>query len=140
MADTLVTIEVPEPLYRRLQGAAAAAHRTVADVLTSAVTVALPPSPDLPAPLAAELAEMIWLSDDALRAATQPAFTAQHQERLALLNATADERRLSIAEQQERLRLVDAYEYAVLRRAQAFAILQRRGHAIPDYGHRVAHV
>ncbi|MEZ4735633.1 MAG: hypothetical protein R3E79_51745 [Caldilineaceae bacterium] len=57
MAESQVLIQVPEPVYRRLQGAAKAAQRSVSDILVSAVTTALPPSPNLPGALADELAE-----------------------------------------------------------------------------------
>lgn len=133
MAESLVSIQVPEPLYRRLQGAAVVARRSVGDVLVSAVTIALPPSPDLPEALANELAEMIWLSDDALWQATVPTFAIVQQERLAALNDIADERTLTVAEKDEQIQLLAAYERSVLRRAQAFAILARRGHRIPTY-------
>lgn len=139
MAESLVSIQVPEPLYRRLQGAALVARRSVGDVLASAVTIALPPSPDLREALANELAEMIWLSDDALWQATVPTFLPVHQERLAALNDMADERVLMPAEKDEQTSLLVVYERSVLRRAQAFAILARRGHRIPTYAELAAH-
>lgn len=133
MTESLVAVQVPEPVYRRLQGAAVAAKRSVGDVLTSAVTVALPPSPDLPEALADELAEMIWLSDEALWQATTPTFTKAQQERLAILNDLSDDRTLTTTEKAEQTELLVAYEQSVLRRAQAFAILSRRGHHLPIY-------
>jgi len=133
MTESLVSVQVPEPVYRRLQGAAVAAKRSVGDVLSSAVTVALPPSPDLPEALADELAEMIWLSDESLWQATVPTFTKEQQERLATLNDLSDDRALTTSEKAEQAELLVAYEQSVLRRAQAFAILSRRGHRLPTY-------
>jgi hypothetical protein len=133
MSVATVSVELPEPLYRRLQSAATVAQRSLEEVLASTVAVALPPSPDLPEALANELAEMIWLSDDALRAATKPDFSPSQQERLAELNDLADDRALSPGEETERAELLAAYEWAILRRAQAFQILARRGHRIPTY-------
>ncbi len=127
-----IPINVPEPLYLRLQGISVFAHRSVEEILTSAVAVALPPSPDLPPSVANELAEMIWLSDQALWDATIPTFTAKEQTRLAELNDLEDTRALRVDEQQEQAQLLAAYERSVLRRAQAFAILSRRGHQIPQ--------
>jgi hypothetical protein len=140
MTESLVSVPVPEPVYRRLQGAAMAAKRSVSDVLASAVTVALLPSPDLPDALADELAEMIWLSDEALWQATTPTFTKEQQERLARLNDFADDRTLTAAERAEQTALLTAYEQSILRRAQAFAILSRRGHRIPTYSALAARV
>lgn len=139
MTESQVLIQVPEPVYRRLQGAAKAAQRSVSDVLASAVTTALPPSPDLPEALADELAEMIWLSDEALWQATMPTFTDEQQERLAALNDLSDDRTLTAVEEAEQRALLNAYEESVLRRAQAFAILSRRGHHIPPYSTLAAH-
>jgi len=126
-------IRVPEPLYRRLERAAALTHRSVADVLASTIAIALPSASDLPEALADELAGMIWLSDEALRAATRPTFTPEQQRRLNELNDLEDERQLTEAEQAERAVLLVEYERSVLRRAQAFAVLAQRGYQTPDY-------
>lgn len=133
MAMTKIPVDVPEPLYRRLQRIAALAQRSIEEILSSAVAVALPPSPDLPAPLADELAEMMWLSDQSLWQATIPTFTPVQQRRLAALNDLGDDRALTTKEQREQAQLLAAYEHSMLRRAQAFAILARRGHPLPRY-------
>ena len=133
MTVNKVPVNVPKPLYTRLMNIATLAQRSVEDVLSSAVAVALPPSPDLPDAIADELAEMIWLSDEALWNATNPTFTSEQQTRLASLNALVDKQPLTLQEQIEQAQLLDAYEYSVLRRAQAFSILKRRGHQIPQY-------
>lgn len=130
MADTTISVQLPEPLYRRLEGAATATQRTVDEVLATTIAASLPPFPDLPETLANELAEMIWFSDDALRAATRPIFTPEQQKRLAELNNLEDERPLTEAEQTERAELLAGYERSVLRRAQAFAVLARRGYPL----------
>ena len=96
------------------------------------IDVPLSPSSDLPEALAAELAEMMWLSDEALRHATQPTFTPE-QQRLAELNDLEDEHPLTQAEQSEQAELLAGYERSLLRRAQAFAVLARRGHQLPAY-------
>ena len=69
MTASTIPVYVPEPLCRRLERAAALTHRSVADVLASTIATALPPMSDLPEALADELAGMLWLSDEALRAA-----------------------------------------------------------------------
>jgi len=102
-------------------------------VLAATLAVALPPAPDLPPGLADELAEMIWLSDEALYAATLATFTHKQQARLAELNAIEDNRSLTELEQTEQVQLLAAYERSILRRAQAFAVLARRNHPVPQY-------
>lgn len=133
MAVATIPVPLPEPLYRRLENAAAVAHRTIDDLLAQTLTVALPPAPDLPETLANELAEMIWLTDDALWSATVPSFMPDQQNRLVILNGVEDERALTPAEKAEQAKLLSAYERSLLRRAQAFAILARRGYRIPTY-------
>jgi len=106
VAVATVSVQLPEPLYRKLEGAAAITHRTVDEVLAATLAVALPPAPDLPPGLADELAE---------------------------LNAIEDNRSLTELEQTEQVQLLAAYERSILRRAQAFAVLARRNHPVPQY-------
>lgn len=127
------TVAIPEPMYRQLEQSATITHRSVDEVLIQTLRVALPPSPDLPEGLANELAEMLWMSDDSLRKATQPSMTKSEQKQLAALNHVADARELTSEEKIQQKQLLAKYEQSVLRRAQAFAILARRGHAIPSY-------
>lgn len=131
MAITKIPVDLPEPLYRRLQGIAAFAHRSIEEILASAISTALPPSPELPDTLADELAEMLWLSDEMLWAATDPTFTSTHQNRVTELSDLLGERSLTSEEKAEQEQLLAVYDRSVLRRAQAFAILARRGHQIP---------
>ena len=128
-----IPVNVPKPVYMRLQSIAAIAQRSVEEILTSAVSVALPPSPNLPDAVANELAEMIWLSDEALWSATDPTFTQEQQARLAELNALVDVCSLTTAEKSEQEQLLTAYERSVLLRAQAYSVLSRRGHQISRY-------
>jgi hypothetical protein len=133
MAVSMIPVQVPEPLYRRLERTAKLTRRTVDEVLASTIAVALPSMSDLPEALANELASMIWLNDEALRAAAQPTFTVEQQKRLSELNDLEDQRQLSEPEQAEREALLAEYNRAVLRRAQAFAVLAQRGYQVPDY-------
>jgi len=75
---------------------------------------------------------MLWLSDEMLWAATDPTFTSIHQGRATELSDLAGERSLMPKEKAEQEQLLAAYDRSVLRRAQAFAILARRGHQIPQ--------
>ena len=127
------TVAIPEPIYRQLEQSANIANRSIDEILIQTLQVALPPSPDLPAALANELAEMLWMSDHSLIKATQPSMTKQEQKRLSTLNDTADDRLLTDEEKNEQKQLLAQYERSLLRRSQAFAILARRGHSIPSY-------
>lgn len=130
---TTVPVQIPESLYRRLERAAAATRRSVSDVLASSLAITLPTLADLPEALAHELAAMIWLNDEALRAAAQPTLTLDQQQRLSELNDRADRQPLSDQAQAEREALLAEYDRSMLRRAQAFAILAQRGYAVPAY-------
>lgn len=128
----LISVQVPEPTFRRLQRVAEITHRSVEEVLTTTVNVALPHDPDLPADLADELAAMTMYSDDALWAASEPSLSPAEQRRLSQLTHAGGSRSLTAAESAELAHLLDLYDRSVLRRARALAILAHRGYEIPD--------
>jgi hypothetical protein len=132
MTFPTVSLQVPEPIYRRLQRMAEITHRPVEDVLTTTINVALPPDPGLPADLADALAAMTMLSDAALWAATESSLSPTQQRRLSQLSHAGGSRKLTAAESAELSRLLDQYDRSVLRRARALAILAHRGYEIPD--------
>ncbi len=132
MSNQTATIEVPLPLFQRLQRVAQNTHRSVEDVLSTTVNTALPSTPDLPAELADELAAMNLLSDQALWAATASAFSPTQQRRLEQLTDIGDQRKLTVAEAAELAQLLEAYDRAVLRRAHALAVLVHRGYELPE--------
>ena len=83
--------------------------------------------------LADELAGLHWLSDAGVQKALQPTFSRTQQECLGKLNLVEDERPLTAAEEVERTQLLAKYQRALLRRAEAFAILAQRGYPVPGY-------
>lgn len=125
-----ITITLPEPAFRKLQRAAELTYRSMDEILSNVINAALIAEPDLPPELAEELGAMHLFSDEALWAAARPSLSPAEQERLRQLNEIAGERTLSAAEAAEQSRLLEAYQRAVLRRAQALAILKQRGHPI----------
>jgi hypothetical protein len=133
-SDQTVSIHLPQSLFQRLQRIAAVTHRSVEDVLTTTVDVALPPAADIPADLADELAAMVLFSDESLKAATHSSLSAAQQERLAQLSHAGGARVLTAAEKRELDYLLDYYDRAVLRRARALAILTQRGYDIDVVG------
>lgn len=133
MRETTINVPLPQSTYRKLQRAAELTYRTVNDVLFDVIESSLPTLPDVPSPLDEELAAMRLLSDNALWAATNPSISAAEQARLSQLNQIAGKRALTLPEVAEQEDLLAAYNYSLLRRAQAFAILSQRGHPIkPD--------
>lgn len=130
MSEKMVEVRVSETVYRRLQRAAELTYRSVDEILTSTIEASLPSPPDLPDEIAETLAAMHTLSDDALWSATKPSLSLADQTRLRQLNHLAGQRPLTSAEKAEQESLITAYHHAVLRRAQALAILAQRGHPI----------
>jgi hypothetical protein len=113
MTTQTVSVQVPEPIFRKLKRAADVTCRPVEEVLAD------------------ELASMHLFSDNALWAATEPSLSPAEQRRLGQLNRIAGQRPLTEAEKTEQEQLLAAYHRSVLRRAQALAILAQRGHPIP---------
>ncbi len=125
-----VSIELPEPIFQRLQHIAEVTHRSVEDVLATTVDAALPQLPDIPADVANDLAAMAVYSDTALWSAAETKLSPEQQRRLSQLSEDGETRLLSDAEAEELGRLIDTYDRVVLRRAKALAILAQRGHNV----------
>lgn len=125
-----VTLILPDAVLNKLNQAAQLTHRTVDEIVAATVDATLVMEGELPETLAAELAAMNLLSDDALRTSVHPSMSAYEQQRLAQLNDLAQQRPLADAQIRERDELIDAYHRSMLRRAQALALLKQRGHDV----------
>lgn len=133
-ASQSVNVSLPQPLFQRLQRIAETTHRSVEDVLTTTINVALPPTPDLSSDLADELTAMVLFSDEDLQAACQSSLSVAQQKRLGQLSHSGGYRPLTNAESQELRLLLNLYDYAILRRAKALAVLAQRGYDIDIIG------
>ena len=127
----MIAIQVPDALFERLKRVANLTHRSIEDIAVTSLEAALPLDPNLPADLADELAAMHLYSDDALRSALLPSFTAIEERKLNQINTAAGERELTPNEISQQSLLIFAYRRSVLRRAKALALLVQRGHPIP---------
>lgn len=125
-----MSVELPEPIFRRLRHIAEVTHRSIEDVLATTVDAALPQTPGVPPEVADDLAAMILFSDTALWIAAETTLSPEQQRRLTQLTQDGETRPLTSAEEAELTQLIDAYDRAVLRRAKALAILAQRGYAI----------
>jgi hypothetical protein len=125
-----ITLILPDSVLQKLNSAARLTHRSVDEIVAATVDAALTANANLPGELEAELAAMHLFSDDALWAATNPSMSPYEQQRLAQLNESAQERPLTPAQEREQQTLLSAYQRSILRRAQALAILKKRGHDI----------
>lgn len=127
------TIEVPEELYVQLEQRAQAAAQSVDSVAAQALARSLPlaPEADLPQAMQAELAAMLHLSDEALWTI---AGSTMNRDTLALYDMLRERKAagtLTPEGQQWLARLAQEADALMLRKAQAYALLKRRGHQLP---------
>jgi len=124
-----IALELPKPIFEKLARMAELSHRPVVEYLSESLDLKM--MPDMPAEMQAELAQMTYLNDKALWDATQPSFLPQESERLRELNQQARESGLSADGIRESDALILKYNFSVLRRARAFALLKLRRFTIP---------
>lgn len=127
-----VSVQLPEPIYRRLQRAAELTYRPLDEILSSALNLGLSLPPGLPPDVKDELEAMAMFSDAALWAASESSLSPAEQRRLRQLNHAGGERPLTAAESAEQSHLLERYQFSLLRRAHALALLAYRGYDLPQ--------
>lgn len=133
MTARTVTMQLPENLYLRLQQTAQATQQSFEAILLRALQVGSPPTWETaPAEFQADLAALDRLDDAALwRIARTRATAAQTERYQILLDKNANDT-LSIEEQGELTQLRTEFDRHMLQKAHAAALLQWRGHQIPQ--------
>lgn len=127
-----VTLQLPEALYLRLQQTAQATQQSLEAVMLRALQVGSPPAWDgVPAAFQAELAALDRLDDTALWQLARARTTAAEMERYQTLLDKHANGELTAPEQTELATLRATLDLEMLRKAQAAALLQWRGHRIP---------
>ncbi len=134
-----VTIELPAIAIEGLQHIARRENRSMGDAVANMVreryTISITPDAledELPLALRLELNAMAFLSDSALWALASSSLTPDEWQQLKTLNASGGERLLSVTEQAEQTKLLDAYDAMLLRRAHAAVLLKQRGYDVSD--------
>lgn len=128
-----VTLNLPLPLYDRLKRRADEARRTVEDQILEVVAKGVPSiDEDLSPDLAAAVAALRGLDDDALRKAARDHFPEEAAERFQALNRKQQRDGLTETELEELAELRDGYERVILLRAEAAWLLRERGHDVSD--------
>jgi hypothetical protein len=122
-----VTLNMPAPVYQRVQRAAEALRRPMEEIIVETLRVALPPLDDVPPDMVSELAAMSAWSDDDLWKTASGVMSAKQQNRLRKLSAAKQKRSLNLDETRELNELRQAYGQVTLRKAQAYALLRQRG-------------
>lgn len=127
-----VTLQLPEPLYRRLLNTAQATRRPVEEVIVHAVEVGSPPTwDDVPAEFQSDLADMDRLDDAALWQIAESRMSTTTDERYDALLEQNGEDGLTDSERIELQGLREAADRFMLRKAHAAALLRWRGRRLP---------
>ncbi len=130
MTTQTLTLELGEPLYRRLQERALRTRRTVEAEALDLVAQGVLDHEQLEPELAAAVAELRFLDDAALWQAARMHMAPADAERLETLHLKRQREGLSVDEADEAGRLTDTYERIMVIRAEAAARLNERGHDV----------
>jgi len=126
-----ITLTLPEALYERARETALAASLSLEQVLTQSIALSLPSlEDDLPTDMRSELAALSLRSDDELWAIARSAMDVRQQARLQALADAKKRRALTASEQSTLAQLMDTAEHVLLRKAEAYRLLARRGHTV----------
>ncbi|MCC7449053.1 MAG: hypothetical protein IT324_16665 [Anaerolineae bacterium] len=131
MTDYSVTFTVPDYVYDRARRVAEATAQPVEQILRQQILEAFADLlPKLPPDEVAELTALNQLSDDALRAIAREQLPADAQARLQALMDRNSMGTNSETEYRKLEALVERGQRLMVRKAEASAILTRRGHHI----------
>jgi hypothetical protein len=131
MSARTVTVTLPEVLYERVKITAEASARSVEDVCTQSIALSLPElEEDLPSAIRSELAALSLLSDTELENIARGMMDEEQQDQLQILAEVQKQRPLTAAEGVTLGRLMDEAQRVMLRKAEAYRLLARRGHAV----------
>jgi hypothetical protein len=132
MALKTVTVNLPESVYRRAQEAAAATNLSLEKVLEQSITLSLPPlENDLPADILSALSAMSLFSDEQLWRVAESTLEVDKQERLNALIEAGKSRLITPEEEAELEALLDDADLVMLKKAESYHLLTRRGYTIP---------
>jgi len=134
MSTRTLTLTIPDTLYNHFEVQARAIQRTVDDYVLETLFRQSPPpvEDDLPVKLQVELRAMEGLSDEALWAI---AGSRMNEDKVALYdvllerNQTGD---LTVEGEELLASLREEADFLMVRKSQAFVLLQSRGHQLPS--------
>jgi hypothetical protein len=131
MSGRTITVTLPDVLYERVKSTAEASARSVEDVCTQSIALSLPElEDDLPSEVRSELAALPLLSDTELETIAHSGMRDEAQEQLEMLAEVQKHRSLSGAEDTMLNQLLAEAQRCMLRKAEAYCLLARRGHAM----------
>jgi hypothetical protein len=134
MTARTITVTLPETVYEQLENEARVTARSVDDLVAQSLVRSLPfaPEPNLPANVQAELNAMEQLSDTSLSTIARSTANDDTIALFDLLSERQQEGTLTLEGRQRLHRLREELDALMLRKAHAFALLQRRGYTLPS--------
>ena len=123
MTTALVAVQIPQPLYHRLEYAAVRLQRPVEDILTETLQAVLPPSDEIPPSIRAEVATLDDLDTKELRDVAASEMAPRDQQELDHLLDLQSTRPLLSDELARLEELRTDYGRILLCKARAFALL-----------------
>jgi hypothetical protein len=131
MSDRTITVTLPEGLYERVQTTALASARSVEEVCAQSIALSLPElEEELPAPLRAEVARLALLSDRELAAVAHERMADDRQEQLETLATLHKQQGLTASEEALLPLLLEEAQRLMVRKAEAYRLLARRGYPL----------
>jgi plasmid stability protein len=127
-----LTLSIPELLYEQIKNRAAERDRSVEDETLELLANAVPGIQELPKDLAAAIAPLELLDNEALVRAAQSHLPPDVAQILESLHLKRQREGLTAAERETLSALVLQYERAMLVRAQAARLLRERGLDVAD--------
>ncbi len=131
-----ITLHLPEPLYERVKVTAEATDRSLEEVAEQVLDISFPPlEEDLPSQLRDALAALNTMSDDELWHIARGHLAEDKADRLEMLINARKERVLPDEKGQELEALLAEGDLIMLKKAESYRLLTRRGYTIPWLNH-----
>jgi hypothetical protein len=132
MSEQTIAIQMPQPLYQRLQHLSEITHRPLESLVLQALDANVPPLlEDMPEAIRQDLARVEKLDDEALHQLAQSVWNTEQSTHYSEL---LEKERAGTITQHEKASLEALYQAAnshMLRKAYANALLKWRGHRLP---------
>lgn len=130
MTTASVAVQIPQPLYHRLEQAAARLQTPVESLLVETLQAALSLVDEIPTHIQAEIIALDRLDDTSLREVGESEMSFGDQQALEELLNLQNMRPLTDEEAEKLAALRTEYGRVLLRKARAFALLAERGHPL----------
>jgi len=132
MTTQMVAIDVPQPLYRRLQRLAELTRRPVETLVAQTLDANIPPLPDhLPEEMRADLLALESLDDESLWQVARSTVSPEQQKEHSRLLTKNSRGTITEADRGRLDQLSREADRLMLRKAYAYVLLKWRGYRLP---------